>query len=676
MFNKYFKIKDKEVSGNPFAIQTGKKEYGRMQTSSRGGWEEEVYMPEAGSNATIGRSFNFSKLPILGVLLLLLILILITKTAWLQIVKGDYYYSMAEGNRIRVERIEPKRGIIYDNQYRVIARNKANLLLYIIPADLPKDKNQANAIISQVSGILGVPNKEQIEAELAKIKKYSLESYQPLFITDNIEYEKAMRLYLESANWPGVVLSNRTRREYLFTGNFIKKENEKDKIITFNSLSHILGYTGKINPDELKKFGQEYLPIDYIGKMGIEYFWENELKGKSGNKQIEVDALGKEKKIISESQPEDGHNLVLSINLDQQLKLEEIVSAHLKELKLTKASAVVMNPSNGEILAIVSLPSFNNNDFAQGISQEQYNALASQPDKPLFNRAVSGEFPSGSTIKPVMAAAALQEGVITEDTTVKSVGGIRIGQWFFPDYLAGGHGVTDVKKAIALSVNTFFYYIGGGYESFTGLGVDRIEKYFKLFGLGSQTGVDLAGEASGFVPSPAWKEEAKGERWYIGDTYHISIGQGDLLVTPLQVAAYTSYFANSGKLYRPHFIHQILSANDTEFKELKEEPVKENIISENNVKIVREAMQQTVLAGSARRLLSIGATAAGKTGTAQWSTKSKPHAWFTGFAPFENPEVVITILVEEGGEGHLAAVPIAEEYLKWYFGEYKTLIKK
>jgi penicillin-binding protein 2 len=335
-----------------------------------------------------------------------------------------------------------------------------------------------------------------------------------------------------------------------------------------------------------------------------------------------------------------------------------------------------MNPSNGEILAIVSLPSFDNNHFAQGISQAEYELLIKQPDKPLFNRAVSGEFPSGSTIKPVMSAAALQEGVINENTTIKSVGGIRIGQWFFPDYLAGGHGTVDVKKAIANSVNTFFYYIGGGYESFTGLGVDRIEKYFKLFGLGSQTGVDLAGEASGFVPSPAWKEEVKGEKWYIGDTYHISIGQGDLLVTPLQVAAYTSVFANKGKLYRPHFIRQVLTSGDTGFKELKEGPVRENFISDNNINIVREAMRQTVTAGSARRLTSLPATSAGKTGTAQWSTKEKPHAWFTGFAPYENPEVVVTILVEEGGEGHLAAVPIAEEYLQWYFGEYKTLNKK
>ncbi len=402
--------------------------------------------------------------------------------------------------------------------------------------------------------------------------------------------------------------------------------------------------------------------------MGIEYFWENELKGLSGRKQIEKDARGKEKKIIGEEAAVDGNNLVLSLDVLAQIKLEDIINKHLEKLNLSRASAIVVNPNNGEIIALVSMPTYNNNSFASGISQDEYSALLNHPDKPLFNRSVSGEYPSGSTFKPVMLAAALQEGVVSEKTTVLSVGGIRIGQWYFPDWRAGGHGRVDARRAIAESVNTYFYYIGGGYEDFKGLGVDKITYYSQLFGLGKQTGIDLAGEADGFVPTRAWKGEVKGERWYIGDTYHLAIGQGDLLVTPLQVAMFTSVFANGGKLYRPHFIRKILSSDDKVIKETAIEPVREDFIDDYNVHVVKQGMRQTVTSGSGRRLASAPVAVAGKTGTAQWSIKKAYHAWFTGFAPYDEPEITITILVEEGGGGDVVAVPIASEFINWYFG--------
>jgi len=673
--SKYLKPKKKVKDTDPFIIKQGKYKNSKLAPVYRSGWSEDVYIFDNHEKETVGKSFNISKLPVISLILVFFVSILLAKTAWLQIVKGDYYYSMAEGNRIRIERIEPKRGIIYDRKLRPLVRNKANFLLYFIPADLAEDEEERGKIISRISEVIEGLSVEEIDIKLANIKKYSLESYQPLFIADNIDYEKAILLYLESSGWPGVVLSNGINREYLVYG--IEEENSEKN--SFLPMSHILGYTGKINEQELEQFGDEYLPIDYIGKMGIEYFWENELKGKSGKKQIEVDALGKEKKIIGQIKEEDGHNLVLSVDLDQQVKLQEILVRHLKDLKLSKAVAILLNPGNGEVLAMVSLPTYNNNIFARGITSEEFNALISQPEEPLFNRAVSGEYPSGSTIKPVLAAAALEEGIITENTTVLSVGGIKIGQWFFPDWLPGGHGRVSVRKAIAQSVNTFFYYIGGGYspqggsygKDFRGLGVDRIVNYGQLFGLGTQTGIDLAGEADGFLPSKTWKKEVKGENWYIGDTYHLSIGQGDLLVTPLQVAVFTSVFANGGSLYRPHFIKQILTCEDLPYKETYIEPVREDFIDKYNIEVVRQGMRQTVTSGSARSLQSVGAEVAGKTGTAQWSSKKPTHAWFTGFAPFNNPELVITILIEEGGEGSSTAVPIAKEYLEWYFGEYK-----
>jgi len=633
---------------HPFTIKEGDVKLGKLSRGSADDWLEQT----SSTKETIGKNFDINKVFKISLALLLFMGIIIGRTAWLQVVKGSYYYELAEGNRIRVERLEVKRGVIYDREGRPLVKNSANFLLYFVPADLPKDSLARQAVFQKVSENLENLKPEDILNLLSEIKPGSLESYQPLFIADDIEYDKAMTLYLESDNMPGVVITNKTRREY----NLYSL-----------SLSHILGYTGKVNNKELAKFGSEYLPIDYIGKSGVENFWENEMKGANGKKQIEVDALGKEKKIINQEAGEDGHNLVLSIDVDLQKKLEESVIVTLRENHLNKACAIALDPNNGEILAMVSFPSYNNNDFAHGLTAEQYQKIANHPDQPLFNRCISGEYPSGSTIKPVIAAAALEENVINENTSFLSIGGIKIGQWFFPDWKAGGHGVINVRRALAESVNTFFYYISGGYQDFAGLGLERMVKYEKLFGLDTQTGIDMPGEASGFLPTEEWKQKTKGELWYIGDTYHLAIGQGDTLVTPLQVADYTAIFANGGSLYRPHLIRQVLNSKDELIGEVDNRPIKTNIISSKNINIVREGMRQAVTAGSARSLQSVPVEVAGKTGTAQWSTNKPTHAWFTGFAPYDKPQIVITILIEQGGEGSYTAVSIANEVLTWYF---------
>jgi len=637
---------------DPFVIQEGRVRSGKLKRDISAFELEQPSPSLARRKETLGRSFDINKIYKISLALLIFFCLILGRAGWLQIVKGSYYYDLAEGNRIRVERLEAKRGVIYDRNLRPLVRNSANFLLYFTPADLPKDKIEQKKIIYKVSEYLNDVKPEEIADSLSKIKPGSLESYQPLFIADNIEYDKALALYLAADTMPGVFLTNKTRREY----NLYSL-----------SLSHILGYTGKINEAELKKFGEEYLPIDYIGKTGLENFWENEMKGFNGKKQIEVDALGKEKKIINQEEGEDGHNLVLSIDIELQKKLEESIISALGKLKLNKACGIVLDPNNGEILAMVSFPSYNNNDFAHGMTQADYQKISSHPDQPLFNRCVAGEYPSGSVIKPVVAAAALEEKVINENTTVLSVGGIKIDQWFFPDWKAGGHGLVNVKSAIANSVNTFFYYIGGGYQDFAGLGLDRMMKYEKSFGLDAQTGVDLIGEANGFLPSKDWKLKTKGEQWYIGDTYHVSIGQGDLLVTPLQVANYTAVFANGGALYRPHLVKEVLNNEDQLIGVTEIKPVRSGMVSDKNIEIVREGMRQTITAGSAQALQAVPVPVAGKTGTAQWSTTKNNHAWFTGFAPFDKPQIVITVLIEQGGEGSSVAVPIAGEVLSWYF---------
>lgn len=674
MMLKYVRRKKEAYSflDNPFKIQTGSFKEGKIDSVYRPGWAEDVHISDSKQKERIGKSFDFSRIPFFLISLYFFIGVLGAKIAWLQLVNGEYYYSMAEGNRIRAERIEPRRGIIYDSKLRPLVRNKANFLLYVIPADLP-EKEKAEKILNRVYDILGDVDRNAANESVFQVKRRSLEAYQPVFIADNIDYEKAMLLYLESASWPGVILSDKAGREYM---NTVSIYDTKSTSTLGLSLSHILGYTGKISGDDLEKYGDQYSSIDYIGKMGIEYFWENELKGVGGKKSIEVDALGKEKKIIGQIDAVDGKNLVLSIDAEVQVKLEELLLAELSKIGLGRASAVVMDPNNGEVIALVSLPAYNNNLFAKGIKAADYKLMLEHPDNPLFNRSISGEFPAGSTVKPVMAAAALQERVISEDTSFLSNGGLRISQWFFPDWQAGGHGQTDVRKAIAQSVNTFFYYIGGGYGDFTGLGVDRIVKYEKLFGLGTQTGIDLPGEADGFLPTKEWKEEVKKERWYIGDTYHLSIGQGDLTATPLQVAQYISVFANGGKLYRPHLVKELLSDNDHKVQKADTDLVREKFIDDYNIQVVREGMRQTVLAGSARSLQAVPVPVAGKTGTAQWSTKKKPHAWFVGFAPFDKPKIAFSILIEEGEEGSRVAVPVAKDFLMWYFTEYEKLSKK
>ncbi len=422
------------------------------------------------------------------------------------------------------------------------------------------------------------------------------------------------------------------------------------------SLSHVLGFTGIISAEEYaNREDKSYRRFDVIGKQGIEKYFEQELRGTFGEETIEVDALGKAERIIAKVDPIDGQNITLTIDSELQAFIENSITDHLSRYQATKASVVVMDPSSGEVLALVSYPAYDANLFIGGIDEASYQALLNDPDQPLFPRASAGEFPSGSVIKPVYAAAALMEGIITTKTSFLSVGGFYIGPYYFKDWKAGGHGVTDIYHAIADSVNTFFYIIGGGNETFNGLGLDRLMSYADKFGFGEQSGIDLPGEADGFLPSKQWKEETYGERWYIGDTYNVAIGQGNFIVTPLQIARSIAVFANGGYLVRPKLV-------------AKEEEAPQ-IVPMETVQIIRDAMRETVTNGTAMILQDLPVSVAGKTGTAQWSSTKVPHAWFTGFAPYENPSLVVTVLVEEGSDDYLA-VPIAKDIFDWWFTKY------
>lgn len=615
--------------------------------------EEGLKLETPIKNHVIRRLFYFS---------ILVFLILLGRSFYLQILRYDYYYAKSEKNASRVYQIPSLRGIIYDVKGNQLVFNEPAFDIVASPGEMPKDEEALGAAVEQIAAILG-RGKEELQVVLNEAKG----SKNPFILFSNIPRDAALALEARSADFPGFRVQQTGIRQYKEAG----------------VLSHILGYLGKLNEPEIKN-NPDYSPTDYIGKIGLEASYEKILRGKPGLLEVEVDSLGRPKRESVIAEPENGKNLVLSLDLDLQKKLYEELEKEAKSLKVARGAALAMDPRSGEILAMVSLPAFDANLFGRGISTEDYRKLIENSDKPLFNRAIAGTYPSGSVIKPLLASAALQENVISPEKTILSTGGINIINKYnnevvytFSDWKIGGHGAVNVIKAIAESVNTYFYTIGGGYGDVKGLGVEKIKKYLELFGWGGALGIDLPGEKSGLIPDPQWKESVKGENWYIGDTYNISIGQGDIAITPLQATAAVVAVANGGVLYQPKFLKKIaISEGKPEeqkesFEEVKPKILKQGFISAKNLEIVRRGMREAVVSGSSRALFDLPVKAAGKTGTAQFA-KNKTHAWFSGFAPYENPEIVVTVLIEGGGEGSAAAVPVAKEVLKWYFEKQRN----
>src|SRR3989338_121740 len=597
--------------------------------------------------------------------LLLVFVLIFFRLFYLQIIKGREYRAAAEGNRQKIIQIFAERGLIFDANGAQLTKNIPNFYLALVPQELPRDLQKREILIEKLSGLIN-QNKEEIRQ---KIKEYGSYSHKSVVIQEDLDYDTALSILIASSDLPGIEIQRGSKRLYY---NYNSNSVWDVATSTPYSLSLLLGYIGKVNQSDLASlYNQGYLASDNIGKVGIEKSYEKELRGKYGKKRVEVDAGGKERATLAEEAPISGEHVYLTIDVSLQKKLEDLISVVLKNNEKKRASGIVLDPNTGGILAIVNLPAFDNNDFSGGINPEVYKNYLEDENKPLFNRAISGLFPSGSVIKPAIAYAALQEGIITNQTTFLSVGGIQVGDWFFPDWLAGGHGLTDVKKSLASSVNTFYYYIGGGYKDFVGLGVDLIGKYLKYFGFGQKLGIDLLGEKSGLVPSREWKVATTGERWYVGDTYNLSIGQGGLLVTTLQISSLTAVIANGGTLFQPHLLNYF--ENPLTKKQEKFIPKKINSYSftDKYLFTVKAGMTDCVKYGSCRRLASLPFSVAGKTGTAQWNKNKSNHAWFTSFAPVDEPEIVVTILVEEGGEGGSIAAPIAYEFYKWWWGYKK-----
>ena len=565
----------------------------------------------------------------------------------LNTVQGEKYQGMSERNSLRMLTIPAPRGIIYDRTGQALVQNIPTLDLAVVPSDLPREEGDRVRERELLRSIIDIDQEVASSVFGAKGNTAS-----PVLLKSRLTQEEMLIFLSRQTDFPGVVLTRSAEREY------------RDGAI----FSHLIGYEGKIRQQELDDY-PEYGLSDMIGKEGIEKSYESFLRGKNGADRVEVDALGKIKKELGSVQPVPGNDIILHIDAELQKKIFDSLSMLLETKNLKRAAAVAMNPETGGILALVSLPSYDNNLFSGGIDQKHYEELLTDDARPLFNRAVSGEYPPGSTIKPVVAAAALAEGVVNEHTEIESRGGISIGKFFFGDWKA--HGFTDIRRAIAVSSDVYFYSVGGGYGSVPGLGMRRMKAYEEFFGYGKKTGIDIPGEADGFLPDPDWKQRRFGERWYIGDDYHAAIGQGFVTATPLQILNSIATIGNGGILREPRLVSHIRDASG-KLSPVESPVVRRDFVDANILRIVREGMRETVTEGTAQPLKDLPVAVAGKTGTAQFGTGKDTHGWFVSFAPYEKPEIALIVLVEGQGEEGYNAVPVTKEVYQWYFGDRGT----
>lgn len=579
--------------------------------------------------------------------MILFLLVLGGRIFYLSVVKGEEYSLIALRNSLRALIIPAPRGIMYDISGKPLVQNVPSVDAVLVPADVPTDEREIAELKGRIGAVFSL-EPDLLETALSKLDRRST---LPVLLKERIGQEETLLYLSQSHELPGVGLYQTTQRQYL------------DSLI----FSHVLGYEGKIRKEELETH-PDYLLTDSIGKQGIEKSYESALRGTHGWKRVEVDAFGKVKKELGVVQPVPGQDLILNIDADLQKKLFDSLQTILEKNDLKRAGAVAIDPRSGAVRALVSLPSFDNNLFAGGISGENYRALLNDPSEPLFNRVVAGAYPPGSTIKPVLAAAALTEGVVDERTEIESKGGINVGRFFFGDWKV--HGFTDIRRAIAVSSDVFFYSIGGGYGGIEGLGMNRMKKYEELFGYGQKTGIDTGGEVAGLLPDANWKKEKIGERWYIGDDYNSSIGQGYVTATPLQVLNSIVAIANGGTLYEPRIVSQIRSY-DGKVTPVPTKVIREKFVDSNILRIVREGMRETITEGTAQALADLPIEVAGKTGTAQFGNESKTHGWFVSFAPYETPELALVVLVEGQGEEGYNAVPVTKDVYSWYFGREK-----
>lgn len=575
----------------------------------------------------------------------------------IQIVNYHDYLSQAEANYQRIYIETSERGVIYDTNLNQLVFNEIGFGLVCKKNDLPQKAEEREKILKEMSEILATSTEE------LSTLIFSNDEEDVLVVAD-IKPELFVILEERIDDFPGFFLKKKNKRTYPF----------KEK------LSHVLGFLRKIEKEEMEKF-TSYSSADYIGKTGLERFYESILRGRPRKILVIKDVKGKEIRKEEISSSEAGKSLVLYLDAQLQEISYQVLKKAIENSGAKGGAVVILDPNSGGVLAMVSLPSFDNNIFSTTISPQKWKEIIHDPSHPFWNRAISGTYPTGSTIKPLIALAALEEGIIDPSQTIDCRGFISVDNpwfpdkpWIFHDWKV--HGIVNMYKAIAESCNVYFYTLGGGYGEIKGLGIERIKKYLQLFNWGKLTGIDLEEEKQGLVPDKEWKKnhfkEKANQIWLPGDTYNLSIGQGYLSITPLQVATSFVPLANGGTLYKPQLVKAIVKGSKENLEIIQEiAPViiRKDFIKKENIEAVRKGMREAVVYGSAKILNSLPITSAAKTGTAQTGKKDYYHNWVTVFAPYKNPELVITVLIEEVPKEQVVALPVAKEILENYFSQ-------
>lgn len=577
--------------------------------------------------------------------------VLIIRLFYLQLLEGQEFRRLSENQCIRLQGISAPRGVIYDRNGLLLVDNRPSYNLNIVV----RDAQPLNETINKISAYTGISEKEL--KQRVKSSKNG-RSYKPILLKKDIDRDMLASIETHKFDLPGIYIDVKTKRDYIYEG----------------SAAHLIGYLGEISPAELKD--TERYPGaqggDYVGKFGVEKSAETKLRGKNGGRQVEVNARGQVVRVLDTVEAVTGHDIYLTIEQFLQVKAEEL-------LKNKVGGVVVMECDSGKILAIASNPSFDQNMFIRGMSYKEWNDLISNPFRPMENKVLNGEYPPASTYKIITAIAGLEEKVVDEETTFYCPGHYRYGNRTFRCWRKSGHGKVDIRDALAVSCDVYFYQVGQR------LGVDRIAKYAKMAGLGSPTGVQLGHEGSGLIPTAAWKKKNRGVPWQKGETLSIAIGQGYNLTTPLQMCVLISAVANNGIIYQPLVIDKTLNDQGQIVSRAVKKKIGQIPVSQKNMDIVRSGLWEVVngTRGTAKIISTKDFDIYGKTGTAQViSRKSgdtsvrkkfkdhlKPHAWFVGYGIKDGQKIAGAVIVEHGEHGSSTAAPIVGELIKTYFRE-------
>ncbi len=590
-----------------------------------------------------------SRIDILAILLVFIFCALISRLGYLQVVQGKYYERLADGNRIRLVPIMAPRGVFYDRNGVTLVSNRPGFTLSVSFIN----KAISDDVIAKMAEILEISPK-QIKDKIANKSG----SYEPITIKSDIGPEFVTKIEEHKHELPGVAIDIQPIRNYV--------DNEL--------AAHIFGYVSEISDWELAKLKDKgYKAGQIVGKSGLERVYDLDLRGVDGGNQIEVDVTGRVVQILGKRDPVPGNNLILTLDYRIQRAAEKAIDEQLQYLQTDTryrnakaAAAVVMNPQTGEILAMVSRPVFNPNLFAAGISYKEWEKISSNPFHPMDNKAISGEYPPGSTFKIVTGTAALELKKVTPEEKILDTGK----HWLIPKGNAEGEalGWINFKEALSKSDNVYFYEMGNR------LGIDNLEKYARMFGLGAKTGIKLLGESEGLVANKKYKEKVFGEDWYLAETFDAAIGQGFQLATPLQLAMMISQIANGGQRYQPYLVDKITSPAGQVIKTFEPEKTGSINISAGTLQLIRQSLREVALEGGtgAFAFHDFPIPIAGKTGTAE-NSHGSDHGLFVAYAPFDSPRIAVAVIVEQGGFGAGSAVPIAKKILEAAFNVNQPL---